>query len=119
MVLVAMGQKLNGSEENIRVEVLTIANTPIQNHTEKERKTQKGSTVAHSAPKMPQFGGMKLEHPIDNSDSLPPGLDPGGHNRKLGVTERIEQKPQVKHDQIQVRDNDPSIAWEENRENYQ
>ena len=65
------------------------------------------------------LGETKLEYPSDNSNSLPPGLAPGGDNRKLGVTERVEQKPQIKHDQLQVKDNDPCITWGENRENLQ
>ena len=117
--LAAMGRKLNGLEENIRVGVLTSVDTLIQNHTDQERKTRHGSTVGHSEPKMPHLGETKLEYPSDNSNSLPPGLVTGGGNRKLGVTERVEQKPQIKHDQLQVKDNDPCITWGENRENLQ
>ena len=67
-----MEQKLNGLKENIRVEVLAIVNTLIQNHTEQERETKKGSTVGHIDQKIPHLGATKLEYLGDNSNSLPP-----------------------------------------------
>ena len=60
MGLVAMDQKLNGLEENIRVGVLTSVNATIQNHAEQERKTQNGAYCWTYRSNDASFGGNEL-----------------------------------------------------------
>ena len=55
-----MGQKQDGLEENIRVGVLTSADTLIQNHTEQERKTQNGAYCWTYRSNDASFGGNEL-----------------------------------------------------------
>ena len=100
--LVTIDQKLNGLE----ADVLTRANTLIQNHSGEEWKEYGKSRVRHSRPKIPyQLEETKLEEPSDSSYSLPPGLSPGGDTRKMGFKQKGE------HDQIQEEDSDSVTTW--------
>ena len=99
--LVAMGQKLMGVEENVRYEVWASVKTLTQNYA--EPKIQKEPTVRASRPEMPYLGGTKVEYQSESSNSLPPDLVPVGDSRKLGVTEREEQKTPTKQDRKQEK----------------
>ena len=57
--MVAIDRKLRGLGANIKAEVLTSANTIIQNHTAQEWKEQDESRVRHNRPKTPYHLGAE------------------------------------------------------------
>ena len=56
--MVAIGRKSHVMKDNIKDEVLESANTPIQNHSDREWKEKDESMVRRNHPKTPyHFGG--------------------------------------------------------------
>ena len=68
---------------------------------------------------MPYLGGVKVEYRIESSGSLHPGLDSGGHGRKLGVNGRTFPGTPLKKDQKQETRDDSSMAERGYIGNYQ